>query len=428
MSRVKDSIKQIIPRSLWMFLKSILPTDRLKQIARERLIASWITEISRSNRRHHYFDQKLGLNLIGDFTAGNGLGEAARSSLLAIQTTTVPFALLNYESVVPAHQRFDFQLGAYETQFAYRINLFHVNPLEFPSLWHKFPHRDLADHYAIGSWYWELPEFPEKWSSTLDLVDEVWVASDFVKNSIQKRTHKPVVKIPPSIQVVFDPKITRASMNLPEDKFLFLCAFDVLSMQERKNPWAVIEAFKRSFSPKENTVGLVVKINNAAENPEKVAELKRALYEYANVTFIEETFPRLKFNALINLIDVYVSLHRSEGFGLIPAEAMYLGKPVIMTNWSGNTEFMTGDNCCPVNYRLIPLAKNVGDYEAHQIWADPDVDQAAMYMKRLSSDQAYYDQISSNARTFIRSHYSPQAVGRLIEKRVHEIDRLQEIG
>lgn len=258
---------------MWAFLKSILPTDRVKQITRERLIASWSTEISRSNRRQHYFDQKLGLNLIGDFAAGNGLGEAARSSLLAIQTTTVPFALLNYESVVPSHQRFDFQMGSYETKFAFRINLFHVNPLEFPSLWHKFHHQDLADHYAVGSWYWELPEFPEKWCSTLELVDEVWVASDFVKNSIQKKTQKPVIKIPPSIQVVYDPEITRTSLGLPEDKFLFLCAFDVLSMQERKNPWAVIEAFKRSFSPKENAVGLVVKINNATENREEVAEL-----------------------------------------------------------------------------------------------------------------------------------------------------------
>lgn len=152
---------------------------------------------------------------------------------------------------------------------------------------------------------------------------------------------------------------------------------------------------------------------------------KHALSEYSNVYFIEETFPRLKFNSLIHLIDVYVSLHRSEGFGLIPAEAMYLGKPVILTNWSGNTEFMTGDNCCPVNYSLIPLDKNYGDYEINQIWADPDLDHAAMYMKRLSSDRAYYEQIGSNAKTFIHSHYSPEALGRLIEKRVGEIDRLQ---
>jgi len=425
LSQVKDQIKKIIPRKLWAFLKSIFRTDQLKQIARERLIASWTAEKSSSNRRQQYFNQKPGLNLIGDFTAANGLGEAARSSLVAIQTTTVPFAVLNYQSVVPEHQRFDFQMGSYETRFAYKINLFHVNPLEFPSLWHEFPHYDLADHYAVGSWYWELPEFPEKWTSTLDLVDEVWVASDFVKDSIQKKTQKPVIKIPPCIHVEFDPTINRASLKLPEDKFLFLCAFDVLSMQERKNPWAVIEAFKRSFSPKENSVGLVVKINNAVENQEKVAELKRALSEYSNCYFIEETFPRLKFNSLINLIDVYVSLHRSEGFGLIPAEAMYLGKPVIMTNWSGNTEFMTDDNCCPVNYNLIPLAKNYGDYEANQIWADPDIDHAAMYMKRLSSDRAYVEQISSNASVFIRSHYSPEAVGRLIAKRVEEIDRIR---
>ena len=409
---------------MWNYLKSVIPLERLHQIKRERLISAWGAEISKYLRYENASHKKSGLNLIGDFTAGNGLGEAARNSLKALQTTKVPYALLSYKSMVPAHQSFPFQFGSFDTNFSYRTNLFHVNPLEFPDLWHKFSHRDLTNHYSIGSWYWELPEFPDKWTSTFNLVDEIWVASDFVKQSIQKKTIKPVIKIPPSIQVAVDPTITRESLGLPDEQFLFLCAFDTLSMLERKNPLAVIEAFMKAFSPDELSIGLVIKINNAAENEEKVAELKRTLINYSNCYFIEEVFSRNKFNSLINLVDVYVSLHHSEGFGLIPAEAMYLGKPVIMTNWSGNTEFITNDNCCPVHYRLIPLSTNYGDYEAGQVWAEPDVDHAALYMVKLSSDRSYYNNISSNAKIFIRNNYSPEVIGRLIQKRLLEIDQL----
>ena len=75
-------------------------------------------------------------------------------------------------------------------------------------------------------------------------------------------------------------------------------------------------------------------------------------------------------NSLLADVDVYVSLHRSEGFGLVMAEAMYLGTPVIATNWSGNTEFMNNDTACMVGYDLIELDKDYDVFQKGNVWAD----------------------------------------------------------
>lgn len=111
---------------------------------------------------------------------------------------------------------------------------------------------------------------------------------------------------------------------------------------------------------------MVIKLNNGNVFPDEVVNLKNEMKDINNIYFIDEVLSRRKMYALINLIDVYVSLHRSEGFGLIPGEAMFLGKPVIMTNWSGNLDLMTPDNSCGVNYQLVKIEKNYGPNTAGQ--------------------------------------------------------------
>jgi glycosyltransferase involved in cell wall biosynthesis len=230
--------------------------------------------------------------------------------------------------------------------------------------------------------------------------------------------------IPPCIQMVYDRNLTRLDFNLPGDRFLFLCAYDVLSTQARKNPLGAIKAFKRAFTKNDPSVGLVLKINNARENPGEIKQLHDELQGYSNCYFIEDGLERLKFNALINLVDAYISLHRSEGFGLIPAEAMSLGKPVIMTRWSGNLDLMTTDNSCGVDYKLIQVEEKTGPYLTGQIWAEPDIDHAAFFMKKLRSDRQYYSHISKHAIKFIRDHFSPEVIGQQIEDRMGKIGLL----
>ena len=77
-----------------------------------------------------------------------------------------------------------------------------------------------------------------------------------------------------------------------------------------------------------------------------------------NIYYMCGHLNKTEVNSLIADVDVYVSLHRSEGFGLVMAEAMYVGTPVIATNWSGNTEFMNSDTACMVGYDMKELDKD----------------------------------------------------------------------
>ena len=93
-------------------------------------------------------------------------------------------------------------------------------------------------------------------------------------------------------------------------------------------------------------------------------------------------------NALFASIDSYVALHRSEGLGLGMAQAMYLGKPVIGTGYSGNLEFMNSENSLLVNYTMTELEEDSGPYERGTHWAAPDVEHAATLMRWVYENRA----------------------------------------
>jgi glycosyltransferase involved in cell wall biosynthesis len=140
-----------------------------------------------------------------------------------------------------------------------------------------------------------------------------------------------------------------------------------------------------------------------------------------NVFVIDRLLSRDELTSLIDACDCFVSLHRSEGFGLGPAEAMSLGKPAIITNWSGNTDYMTADNCIAIDYELVKLGRDYGPYKASQHWAEPDLAQAAHWMKRIVAEPELAKTIGRRGRETINTHFSPQAVGKIIQARLQEI-------
>ncbi len=420
--RAISFLRRVLPGRMWHALRSLLH-DRIRFPNFETLlVAEWL----RAREKHPWIPGSkefgTGINLVGFLRTAKGIAEAARSSILALEAAKIPYSTIDYGVGAPSPPQIEVLFNPqHEKGFQYNATLFHINPPQLPRLWETFKKRDLTGRYHIGVWYWELPTFPDDWQFAFGLVDEVWAATQFVLDCISAKSPVPVVKIPPCIHTVYDPRLKRSDFNLPKDGFLFLCAYDVLSTQARKNPLGAIEAFQRAFPPNDPSVGLVLKINNAHQNPDEIRLLHEKLRGYSNCYFIEEVLEKPIFNALLNLVDTYVSLHRSEGFGLISAEAMSLGKPVIMTRWSGNVDLMTADNSCGVDYTLVPVREKVGPYLPGQIWADPDLDQAACFMQKLRSDRAYYEQISEHAQIFIRDYFSPEIIGQLVKDRMRQI-------
>jgi glycosyltransferase involved in cell wall biosynthesis len=200
---------------------------------------------------------------------------------------------------------------------------------------------------------------------------------------------------------------------------VFLTAFDVLSVVERKNPGAVVNAFRLACT-RNKGLRLVVKVNNARLCSEAVQVLRQAAGDLP-VTFLEETLDRDEMNALIAVCDCFVSLHRSEGFGLALAEAMAFGKPVIATAYSGNMDFTTPSNAFLVSYSMTRVGTGCGPYDPEGEWTEPDVHEAARQMKLVVECQDAARKRAVAGQEFVRNYLSPEVIGAKMRQRLERI-------
>jgi glycosyltransferase involved in cell wall biosynthesis len=393
--------------------------DRLNRAKLERLVRTKTRFRAQGARRRANVPK--GVNLVAYIRADMGLGVAARGMAAAFEAAGVPFNVVNMEHGNYSAQS-DLSWSHKEVAYSrYDLTVVCVNPDNSFYLRTQFEPELLGERYVIAHWYWELPEMPDEWLAEFEYTDEVWAASNFIKDAIASKASVPVVRVPTVVNVKLTNKLSRVDLGLPERRFLFLAMFDTKSVLERKNPLGVLQAFKKAFPNDDESVGLILKFNNPDYEQPVMQQVKHELAGCRNVVVIDRLLTRDELTSLIDLCDCFVSLHRSEGFGLGPAEAMSLAKPAIITNWSGNTDYMTTDNCVAIDYELVQLGREYGPYKAHQRWAEPDLDQAAHWMKKLGAEPELANTIGLRGRETINTHFSPGAVGRIIQARLQEI-------
>ena len=375
----------------------------------------------RAERKTRATNAPAGVNLVGYIRADMGLGAAARGMAAALDAAGIPFNVINMAHGNYSSQT-DHSWSHKEVEHSrYDTTVVFVNPDNSFYLRTQVSPEILGERYVVANWYWELPEMPDEWLAEFEYTDEVWAASNFIREAMSQKARGPVVRVPPVVQVGQGPRLSRIELGLPEQRFLFLAMFDTRSVLERKNPLGVLRAFRRAFATNDARVGLVLKFNNPDHEQPVMRELRGELSECENVFVIDRLLTRDELTSLIDACDCFVSLHRSEGFGLPPAEAMSLGKPAILTNWSGNVDYMTDDNCIAIAYELVKLDRDYGPYKAGQHWAEPDLNQAAGWMKRMVAEPELARNIGCKGRETIRSQFSPPAVGKIIKTRLEEI-------
>jgi glycosyltransferase involved in cell wall biosynthesis len=211
--------------------------------------------------------------------------------------------------------------------------------------------------------------------------------------------------------------------GIPEHRFAILYFFDLRSYTSRKNPWAVIEAFHRLIQARPNAeVQLVLKLNYSRTDPGVVLQIKQRIAAFAGrVTMIDATLSNNETKNLVRCCDCFLSLHRSEGFGRGGAEAMFFAKPVVATGWSGNMDYMNDEVAFPVSYTLVPVHE--GEYPEFQgqVWANPNIGEAASVLVKLVDDPAYARNIGARARTHMQQQFSDAALGARYRERLRSI-------
>ena len=370
-----------------------------------------------------------GINLVGDLRVDIGLGEATRLIVDAAHHCNMPIAYAEFAAPLALRTQ---PLTPHLLQnLDYDVTLIHLNPSEMLPVLEALP-RHLLQSYRIAFWYWELPIFPAQWQHVFDYVHEIWVASHFTQATIASVAPVPVARIPLPIQVQAQ-SVSRADYHLPDNRFIFLYSFSPTSTIGRKNPFAVIEAYRRAFANSSDAPLLVIKTHHL-DTPygQQVATPLRQQIASVGGLLIEDNLSRQAMWNLLSLSDCYVSLHRSEGFGLGMAESMALGKPVIATGYSGNMDFMTTHNSYLVRYALreitpedhqyFPAMSQV--YEVGQLWAEPDIDHASQLMRHVVEHPAEAYRMGQQAQSDMQTGYSLAATGHAMQQRLHQLRNL----
>ncbi|HUY05664.1 MAG TPA: glycosyltransferase [Acidimicrobiales bacterium] len=379
-----------------------------------------------------------GVNVLGTWDSTTGVMEAARRTVAGLLDAGVRVALDYVETGTPKDvRRIPGRFRDLERGRPFEIDICFLNINEMHLLADSYLRDRSRSNYLIGSWYWELPRLSERMVKQAGRVDEIWVGSEFVADAFARYVDVPVTVIPPVVATLPDPGVGRERFGLSQGECVFLYSFDAHSTFARKNPWGIIEAFRDTFNREErgNRVRLMMKALNLGHYSEGASRLRHELAK-VNGVLIEEDLTSGETAALINCCDIYVSLHRAEGFGLGMAEAMFLGKPVIATNYSGCRDFASSTTSFPVSYilRQIEIGElryNAGVEELYTpgfLWADPSINDAAFWMRYLYENPAVRRASGLRGQREICGSYSSNMAGSAMKRRLTEISTNAHCG
>ena len=358
-----------------------------------------------------------GVNIVGFFRAEFGHGEAARRLLAAVERAGIPLTTITMRA---PHHREGHAFVERTADEVYATNLLALNAehvLEFA----ESGGRDLlANRYTIAAWCWEGSRFPPSLQGAFRLVDEIWVASEFVQGLIGGETEKPVLRFPMPVELGNGSRLSRADVGLPEDRFVFLFVYDFFSTLARKNPIGLIDAFTRAFEPDEGPV-LVLKSINGGKWRDDLERVRRAAAGRPDIVVMDGFVPIEHVHALTALSNCYVSLHRSEGFGLTIADAMAYAKPAVATRYSGNLTFMNDENSYLVDAGLATVPAGIPNYPAGSVWADPDVGEAAELMRRVVENPDEAGERGQRGRATIAERHSLDRTAEFVGERLRDV-------
>lgn len=407
-----------VVRRIWRFLPQNLRQEFWEAFNRARIEGRKVLLPSRPRNQQGPVDGPL--VVAGLFRSGSGLGEAARStyhSLKAVGLAPIAVDLTStftVEDVVP-----DFPLGVMPSDRTGTLIL-HLNAPETVVALSKLKCLYKPNWRVIGYWAWELPVVPDDWNLGYHVVNEIWTLSEYTADAFRAKelpagfsglkVHALKLPVePPSGRVPLGSIDRRQGNGRP---FTVLTFADVHSSLDRKNPFGSIEAFKMAFGT-DLDAKLIVKTRNLPPDGLARSLLDSCISNDRNIEILNVSLDESDRWALLAAADVITSLHRAEGFGLVLAEAMAIGKPTVATGWSGNMSFMNDSVSYLVPFDMVPIVDRFGQYRHDgAMWAEPSLDVAARHLRNIQSDAAGACKIGHSAAEYMATRHSRKIVGR----------------
>lgn len=366
--------------------------------------------------------EKIGVNVFGYINGEFGLGEAVRLLIKAMQSVNIPVALINVD-IVTNHRHQDKTFENFSNEAPYPINLVLLGPGEANLPLTYFENSEFfKNKYNIYYLNWESEFFPQEYIYNISFFDEIWVPAKYCQNVISSVCQVPIKVIHYPIEIVLSDFVDDEAENFYNKScFNFLFIFDYNSTLDRKNPLNLIKAFKKAFDKHDKTVSLTIKTSRSNRFTKEKSKLLEEIGGYENIKIVEKIFEKETLHNIIKGCDSYVSLHRSEGFGLTMAEAMFFSKPVIATGYSGNLEFMNNENSYLVNYTTCKVDSKIINYDKNTIWSDPDTEHMSELMKIVKENSASVIDIAKKGNETILNKFSTIKIGNEIKTRLELI-------
>ncbi|MBL8446426.1 MAG: glycosyltransferase family 4 protein [Zoogloeaceae bacterium] len=360
------------------------------------------------------------IEVVGHFREATGLGESARLCAQALVRQGRQVAVRD----VSRRQEVPFSLDAAHTADLHpACRIWHLNPPMLPPAALGVGLRAFHNSFNIGYWAWELDRLPAEWVRACRAMDAILVPSRFTAEVIAEAAACPVRVVPHPLDLPRAALGLRHRLDLPADAFVAALVFNCDSSFERKNPLAAIAAFRAAVGEVENAY-LVLKINRQRAAPHVLEQLAAAIANHPRIRLEGDLWPAEDIAMLLGEADAYLSLHRSEGFGLTIAEALLRGTPVVATAYSGNTDLAPPDLYYPVPARLIPVSDPHPDFRTlagQARWAEPDLDAAAGQLRRVHEDRTDARARGTAARQYLATYLAHQTYG-------HALHQLEAVG
>jgi glycosyltransferase involved in cell wall biosynthesis len=355
------------------------------------------------------------ISIVGFFRSTSGLGQGARLFAQALADRTD--ALIDVTERLNVRANLAPIADQPTSPGSGGVLLSHLNPLELERLLQMTWAGILKGRRHIGYWAWELPVAPAGWRRACDYVDEVWAPSEFTARAVRAIAPKdlPVHVAPHPVGLMPHGAPARARFGLAEDVVVVLVALDMRSTLARKNPLGALKAYRAAAAASARRSVLVCKVSNFDADHQATQALLDGIEGHAGVVVIDEPLSALDMSSLVASADIVLSLHRSEGFGLMMAEGMWLGKAVIATGWSGNMDFMDGDSSVLIPYTLVPVEDPQGMYSG-SVWAEPDLDDASEKLAWLIDSEPARQSLGQAARRRAERVFDPERWRRRIDQ------------